>query len=316
MATRTLGRTGMQVSALSLGTAELGLDYGISAPGHPLRPSTEDAVGLVQEAVDSGLNFLDTARVYGNSEEILGRALASRWMNVYLATKTLVHAPNGTVPPHGELARFMLKSLDCSLLALRRDYVDVWYIHNVDARVLERIEEVKEVFDSVKASGKVRWTGATVYGTKMPLACLRLDVFDVLQVAYSVLDQRISDQILPLAAEHNVGIVARSVLLKGVLTDRADSLPRHLDELRKRSLDFRRLVTSSGLGISCSQAAIAFVLSEERVHSALIGVSSRRELQEDIRATEVCLPATLRTQLRALLLDDAELLNPSTWRLS
>jgi aryl-alcohol dehydrogenase-like predicted oxidoreductase len=312
---RALGRTGLQVSALSLGTVELGLEYGVSAPGSSNRPTKGDAVNLVREAVDLGINLLDTARSYGDSEEILGQALVDRWAGIYVATKTLVHGSDGTMLRHGELARHMMTSLDQSLLALQRDHVDIWFVHNVDAQVLARIEEVKQVLREAQAGGKIRWTGATAYGVEIPEACLQTDAFDVLQVAYSVLDQRISDRVLPLAAERNVGVIARSVLLKGVLTERADHLPRHLDELRRRSLDFRRWVSNSGLGLSPSQAAIAFALGNASIHSTLVGVSDRKELLEDIRAADVQVPAELKSQFQTLRFDDAELLNPSTWRL-
>jgi aryl-alcohol dehydrogenase-like predicted oxidoreductase len=294
---------------------ELGLEYGISSPESSSRPTREDAVSLVHEAVDLGLNLFDTARSYGESEEILGKALNGRWSGVHVATKTLVHAPDGTMLPRGELARYMMASLDESLLALERDHVDIWFVHNVDAQVLARLEEVKQVLRDAQASGKARWTGATAYGVEIPEACLQADAFDVLQVAYSVLDQRISDRVLPLAAQRDVGIIARSVLLKGVLTERADHLPRHLDELRKRSLSFRDLVSRSGLGLSPSQAAIAFALGNASIHSTLVGVSTKKELLEDIRAADVQLPVELRTQIQTLRFDDAELLNPSTWRL-
>jgi len=315
VARRTLGRTGLQVSTLALGTVELGLEYGISAPGSSSRPTREDAVSLVREAVDLGLNLFDTARSYGESEEILGKALDGRWSGVHVATKTLVHGPDGTMLPHGELARHMMTSLEESLLALRRDHVDIWFVHNVDSQVLARLDEVQQVLGEARASGKARWAGATAYGVEVPEACLQTDAFDVLEVAYSVLDQRISDRVLPLAAQRDVGIIARSVLLKGVLTERADHLPPHLDELRRRSLSFRRLVSDSGLGLSPSQAAIAFALGNASIHSTLVGVSSKKELLDDIRAGDVQIPAELKSQFLTLRLDDVELLNPSTWRL-
>jgi aryl-alcohol dehydrogenase-like predicted oxidoreductase len=295
---------------------ELGLEYGMSAPGTANRPSKEAAVHLVHEAMDLGLNLVDTARSYGDSEEILGNALAGRRSHVHIATKTEVHALDGTVLPRGELARFMRKSLDKSLRALQTDHVDIWYIHNVDAQVLARLEEVKQVMSDARTSDKVRWTGATAYGVEIPEACLQADAFDVLQVAYSVFDQRVSDRVLPLAAQRNVGVVARSVLLKGALTERADLLPPHLSKLRKQSLVFRRLVSESGLGLSPSQAAIAFALSNPSIQSTLVGVSNEKELLEDTQAANIRLPTAFKSQLQTLHLDDSELLNPSTWRLS
>ncbi len=95
MPMRTLGRTGLQVSAFALGTVELGLDYGISAPGHGGRPPQEDAIRLVHSAIDAGINLIDTARAYGASEEILGQALKDRRHKVVLATKVVTQATDG-----------------------------------------------------------------------------------------------------------------------------------------------------------------------------------------------------------------------------
>jgi aryl-alcohol dehydrogenase-like predicted oxidoreductase len=135
----------------------------------------------------------------------------------------------------------------------------------------------------------------------------------MLQVTYSVLDQRLADRFFPMAAEHNVGVLVRSILLKGALTSRGDYLPDHLAALRDRSRQFRSLIAESGLSASPVQAAIAFGLAHPHIHSVLVGVRSEWELREALGAIAVRLPNVLIEQLYALRLDDAELLNPGTW---
>jgi aryl-alcohol dehydrogenase-like predicted oxidoreductase len=135
----------------------------------------------------------------------------------------------------------------------------------------------------------------------------------MLQVTYSVLDQRLADQVFPAAAEHNVGILVRSILLKGALTARGDYLPERLSALRARSQVFRELVAASGLEASPVQAAITFGLVDPRIHSVLAGLRSTWELREALGAIAVQLPRELIERLYALRLDDAELLNPATW---
>jgi aryl-alcohol dehydrogenase-like predicted oxidoreductase len=310
---RILGRTGLRVSALALGTVELGLDYGIAAPGEYGRPPESEAIRLVHAALDAGITLIDTARAYGESEAVLGQALRGRRDQVVLATKTRTQAEDGATLDALELRRMMRQSLETSLRLLQTDYVDIWQVHNVDAELLERRDVVAEVFDWARRSGKARAVGGSTYGVEMPLAAIGSGLFDMLQVAYSVLDQRLADQVFAAAAEKNVGILVRSILLKGALTVRGDYLPDRLAALRARSRAFRELVIASSLDASPVQAAIAFGLAHPHIHSVLVGLRSEWELREALGAVDVRLPADLLDRLRRLRLDDAELLNPATW---
>jgi 1-deoxyxylulose-5-phosphate synthase len=310
---RRLGRTDLKASALALGTVELGLDYGIAVPGEFGRPTEAEAIRLVHTALDSGMNLIDTARAYGESEAVLGRALRGRRGEVVLATKVRTQRDDGTTPAGLELRQHMLGSLETSLRLLQTEYVDIWQVHNVDAALLAQRELLSEIFTEARHSGKARAIGGSTYGVAMPMAAIESDLFDMLQVTYSVVDQRLSDQLLPTAAARDIGIIVRSILLKGALTARGDYLPDHLAELRERSRQFRELVADSDLGISPVQVAVAFGLAHPQIHSVLIGVRSERELREALGAATVKLPADLLAQLTALRLDDADLLNPSTW---
>jgi aryl-alcohol dehydrogenase-like predicted oxidoreductase len=222
---RTLGRTNLSVSALALGTVELGMDYGINAPGHYGRPSEDEAIRLVHATLDAGINFIDTARAYGESEEVLGKALPGRRDQVVLATKVNLYLADGTLPTGDALRTHMLRTLDLSLATLQTDYVDVWQIHNVDEPVLAQGATIAATFAEARAAGKIRATGGSFYGAILPERALPYDLFDLLQVTYSVFDQRLADRVLPLAQAHNVGIVVRSVLLKGALTVKRYSIP-------------------------------------------------------------------------------------------
>jgi 1-deoxyxylulose-5-phosphate synthase len=289
------------------------MDYGIHTPGHYGRPPETEAIRIVHAALDAGINLIDTARAYGESEAVLGKALQGRRNQVVLATKVSLYLPNGLLPTGDALHTRMLNSLDASLAALQTDYVDIWQLHSVDEVVLAHHETIAEVFAEAQRSGKVRWTGASFYGTLIPELALNYRLFDVMQVTYSVLDQRVADRVLPLAQTKNVGTVVRSVLLKGALTERADHLPAHLEPLRARSRQFRQLVAASGLNLSPAQMALAFALAHPQIGAVLVGVRSEAELQDDLAAVASTLPARLRTQLTALRLDDDQLLNPGTW---
>ncbi len=313
---RTLGRTGLRVSALAMGTVELGLDYGIPVPNHYGRPSAPEATRLVHAAMEAGINFLDTARAYGQSEAVLGQALWGKREEVVLATKVQTQRADGSTPSGEALRRALLDSLHESLVQLRTEWIDLWQIHNLDAGLLAQSELLAEVFDEVRRAGKVRWVGASTYGAAMPTAAIYSGQFDTLQVTYSVLDQRLADELLPLAAAHNVGVIARSVLLQGALTERGDHLPDHLEPLRARSRRFRRAVAQSGLDLTPAQAALAFALHHPQLGSVLVGVRNYQELDEDLHALEVALPNDLLALLHSLRLDDAELLDPSRWHIT
>lgn len=310
---RILGRSGLRVSALALGTVELGLEYGIALPGEASRPSEAESRRLVHAALDAGITLLDTARAYGASEEVLGTALQGRRHEVVLATKVRTQDFAGATPTGQALRRTMRASLEASLRALRTDYVDLWQIHNVDQALLAERETVAGVFDEARRAGLVRAVGGSTYGVEAPLAALKTGLFDVLQVTYSVLDQRLEEHVFPAAAAHAVGLVVRSVLLKGALTARGDYLPEHLAPLRDRSRAFRELVAARGGGLTPVQGAIAFALGHPQIGATLVGVRSHDELREALGALSRPLGSELRAELAALRLDDPDLLNPSTW---
>jgi aryl-alcohol dehydrogenase-like predicted oxidoreductase len=291
------------------------MDYGLKVPGAYGQPSEADAIRLVHAAIEAGINLIDTARAYGDSEAVLGRALRGRRDQVILATKVQTHQQGGSHFSGDGLKRHMRASLDTSLRLLQTGYVDLWQIHNVDRDLLAQIDVIEEVFAEARQAGKVRSVGGSMYGADLPPAALETGVFDTLQVTYSVLDQRLADRVLPLAAENNIGIIVRSILLQGVLTERGDYLPDRLEALRTRSRQFRQLVSNSGSLLSPAQAALAFGLAHRQIGAVLVGVRTLAELEENIQATKITLPDDLLVQLYELRLDDPDLLNPGTWNL-
>ncbi len=312
---RRLGRTNLFVSPLALGTVELGMNYGIQAPGHYGRPAEEDAIRLVHAALDAGVNFIDTARAYGESEAVLGKALHNRRHQVVIATKLTTRLPDGSKPDGSALRHLMLTQLETSLRHLQTDAVDLWQLHTVDENELGKIETIAAVFAEVKQSGKVRHVGGSFYGVELPAAALAHDLFDTIQVTYSVFDQRMTAQVFPLAVQKDVGVIVRSVLLQGALTERADHLPDHLEPLRAGSRQFRQSVAASGLPLQPAQVALAFALANPAIGAVLVGVRSLEELQDDLVALHAELPASLLAEITQLRIDDEDLLNPGTWRI-
>ena len=229
---RILGRTGLKVSSLSLGTVEMGVNYGIRKPNESERPGRSEAINLLQYAADRGINLFDTAPAYGESEEALGEALGRR-QDCYFATKVSIPEENGRVLTGKALRLAVDDSLQASLKALRRDCLDIVQIHNATADILED-GEITEVLLRARDAGKVRFTGVSVYGEEAARATIEAGSFDVMQLAFNLLDQRMAEKILPMAYKANIGVICRSALLKGALTERAQWLPDELAPLRQQ----------------------------------------------------------------------------------
>lgn len=310
---RSLGRTGLRVSALGLGTVELGMDYGLRVPGAHRRPTNADATRIIHAALDRGVDLIDTAPAYGEAEALLGRALEGRRDQVVLATKVMTQTPDGVGLEDEALAHHMRESLNTSLRLLRTDCVDLWQIHQVDDALLAQADIVAEVFAAAKQTGKTRCVGASTYGADLPLKALASNLFDTLQVGYSVLDQRQADRCFSLAVQKGIGIIARSVLLQGALTERGDYLPDPLTPLRERSQQFRRLVAETLPDWTPAQVAPAFALNQSHIASVLVGVRTVEELEQNLRAAEEPLAAIVLDGLHDLRLDDADQLDPRWW---
>ena len=169
MKRRKLGRTGLEISGIGLGTVELGLDYHL--PGtRGERPSAREAERILYGALDCGINFIDTARGYGTSEEVIGAVLADRRKEYVLASK--VNAAD------------VLESIGESLRALRTDWIDVMFLHQASLDVLRRGEAVEGLVRAREA-GMIRYMGASTYGPDEAFAAIADGRFDCLQIAWN-----------------------------------------------------------------------------------------------------------------------------------
>ena len=305
---RRLGRTNLQVSEISLGTVELGMDYGIPAHGAHRRPSGADAARLLNRALDLGVNLVDTARAYGESEVIVGQALKSRRDEYILATKIGSSSWEGYTG--AKLRERVEASITESLRALQTDTIDLLYIHNATPELIQQ-GEIVEIMERARQAGHARSIGTTTYGEAAPLAVLEDGHFDCIQVAYNLLDRQFEERVLPLAKEKDIGVVIRSVLLKGALTHRYAHLPEELRELREAVDAVNSLCSAQGSDLP--ELAYRFVLGHPVVSTALVGTARVHELQE-IASFAGCtaLPAELLNDIREIVVSPDQL-NPGTW---
>jgi aryl-alcohol dehydrogenase-like predicted oxidoreductase len=306
---RRLGRTGLMVSAISLGTVELGMNYGIPTAGEHLRPSEKQASHLLNRALDMGVNFVDTARIYGESEAVIGRALKSRREEYILATK--VALSNDASLTDREIKLRAKESLAESLRTLHTDVIDLLQIHSASVEVIRR-GAIIEAIQEAQQEGKVRFTGATTYGEEAALAVIEDGRYDCLQVAYNLLDRGLETKVLPLAQHKDMGIVARSVLLRGVLTHRYTSVPPQLAELKTAIHQLSGLVGPEVM--SLPEMAYRFVLAHPAVATALVGTARLDELEEGLNFSgRDALPFELIERIRQIAVHDQSQLNPATW---
>lgn len=309
MKQRRLGRTGIQVSEISLGTVEIGLDYGIPVAGEARLPSRVEAERLLNRALDLGCNLIDTARAYGASEEIIGGALKSRRHEYTLATKVLHHADTGLT---GHMLRQAITdSVAASLCALQTDTVDIVHIHSATVEVIQR-GEIVALLEDLRRQGYLRFIGATTYSEAATVAALQDGRFDCVQIAYNLLERRPEGVVFPLARQQDIGIIVRSVLLKGALTHRYTHLPAALSELVAAVALLHGRLATTGLGLP--ELAYRYVLANPDVATALVGTSRIDELEEICAyARRGAIPGSIRELVQQIAIHDRSQLDPSTW---
>jgi 1-deoxyxylulose-5-phosphate synthase len=306
---RTLGRTGLRVYAIALGTVELGLDYGVPVAGEHLRPSEASAALLLNQALDLGINYIDTARGYGASEEVIGRALRGR-RNEYILASKLAPIRDEELSDR-ELCERVKASLADSLRNLQTDTIDLLQIHHAPADLIRR-GRVVAAMQEAQAAGQCRFIGASTYGEEAALAVLADGRYDTLQIAYNVVDRHLEQRVLPQARQKDVGVVVRSVLLRGVLTHRYNLIPDQLAELRAAIAQVDALVGPAAR--SLPEMAYRYVLAQPAVSTALVGTSRLEELQAALAYAALGpLPPELLARIRAVTISDLNQCNPGTW---
>ena len=309
---RTLGSTNLSVSVLSIGTVELGMEYGLRAPDNFEQPDEKESINLLRSAISSGVNLFDTAPSYGESEIIVGKALGEQG-SCYIATKVPGLQSSQSMSDQNDYDWDITNSIESSLQNLHREYLDILQIHNAEVSDFENSKFIS-MLQQAKEQRLINCIGATVYGADNALAAICSGIVDVIQIPLSVLDQRLVYTVLPEAITADVGVIARSVLLKGALTPKAKYLPYELQPLREAVNRCR-----SKFDISWDQLpeyAIRYCLGVIGVHSILVGVRSQDELDHALDAVRLGpLSETDMNLASDLGLMEENLLNPFYWNI-
>ncbi|HVA29966.1 MAG TPA: aldo/keto reductase [Gaiellaceae bacterium] len=291
MDTRTLGQ-GLEVSAQGLGCMGMSAWYG--------EIDLEESVAAIHRALDLGVNFLDTADIYGNgeNEKLVGGAIAGRRDEVVLATKF------GNVFKDGQRAingrpEYVREAIEASLQRLGLDYVDLYYQHRVDKTV--PIEETVGAMAELVAEGKVRHLGLSEAAPDTIRRAHAVHPITALQSEYSLWSRDPEDGILATTRELGIGFVAYSPLGRGFLTGRFRSPddfadddfrkhhPRFQGESFQRNLDLVERVEeiAAGKGVTAGQLALAWVLAQGDDIVPIPGTKRRSYLEENIAASDV-----------------------------
>ena len=309
MENRPLGKTGISVSEVAFGGVEIGMPYGIGVSGREHMLPDKEAVRLLQASVDGGINFYDTARLYGNSEDIMGRAFRDRRQNVVLATKCRhVHGADGRIPPYAALKEVITSSLQESLAALQTDYVDVFMLHQASAAILAN-EDIARIFTGLKQSGRCRATGISTYSVEETDAAIRSGVWDVVQLPFNLMDQR-QEACFDAADAAGTGMVVRSVLLKGILSSKG----RRLHPALKAVEDHVGRYSALQGTLPLADFAVKFALSFKKISAVLIGIDKQEYLQATLHtANGRYLDEAALARAKALRFPDPAFLDLPAW---
>jgi aryl-alcohol dehydrogenase-like predicted oxidoreductase len=311
MRKRTLGKTGIQVSEIAFGGVEIGLPYGIGVESKSDMLSQSDAIQLLHVAQEKGINFFDTARLYGDSENIMGKAFVGRRSDIVLATKcTHFRDSDGKLPATNQIRKFIERSLKESLDALKTNYVDIFMLHQADQEILEN-EEIAATFSDLKQQGVIRATGASTYSAQETHLAIEKGVWDVIQLPFNLMDQR-QAECFEEAEKNGVGLVVRSVLLKGLLSDRGRNLHEALADVEKHILSYQSMTGEQFPDLPT--LATQFALSFSSISSVLVGIDKMEYLFKALStANGQYMSAETLDRAKSLAYPDPAFLNLPHW---
>lgn len=308
---KTLGRAGVKVSPLCLGTMMFG------GP-----TNEEDSIRIIHRALDAGINFMDTANVYndGESERVIGKAVRSNREKWVIATK--VHGSMGDdVNQSGSHRVNIMSAVEASLQRLGTDYIDVYYLHRWD--VSTRIAESLRALDDCVRQGKVRYIACSNFEAWRVCEALwtseklGLEEFVCVQPLYNIVNRDAEVELLPFCQKYGVGVVPYSPLARGVLSgkylvgqappkgSRAARKDRRIlqTELREESYEVARQLKplADAHGKTLTQFALAWVLANPLITSAIIGPRTMEQLEDNLGCLDCTLSAADEAAVDALV---------------
>lgn len=283
---RTLGQTPLKVSEIGFGAWAIG--------GNSYGP-TDDRISIqaLKKAIDLGVNFFDTADIYGNghSEELIGRTFQGIRKEVIIATKggwNFYHAKR----KKDMSGAYLKEALHKSLKRLKTECVDLYQLHNPDLATLQE-GNIFKILETFKKEGKVRFVGISIDEVEEAKAVVLSGKSDTVQLVYNMIEQEMRPEVLPLAKEKGVGVIAREPLACGFLTgkytkesvfQKGDHRNRWTRKELEEDLAQVEKVTfmAQRYKRSLSQVALQFVLSREEISVVIPGAKTPEQVEENI----------------------------------
>jgi aryl-alcohol dehydrogenase-like predicted oxidoreductase len=304
---RQFGRTGVKVSAACLGCMMFG---GRTAP--------EDSYAIIDKAIDTGVNFLDTANVYskGRSEEVVGEALRRNGKRgrVFLATKVFNVMDETDPMSVGNNRRHIIEQCEASLRRLQTDYIDLYQLHRPQASV--PIDEALRALDDLIRAGKVRYAGTTTFAAWQLMESvaaskeLHVNRFVSEQPPYNILDRRIERELVPFAQTYGFALIPWSPIAGGILTGKYDrnapppedtrvggmylknpAIAQRFNNAALDAVDALRTYVEKRGGCSMSQFALAWVNAMPGITSPIIGPRTMAQFDDNMMAFDLKLSA-------------------------
>ncbi|SHK25502.1 aryl-alcohol dehydrogenase (NADP+) [Pseudonocardia thermophila] len=303
---RTLGRTGIAVSPYGLGAMMFATSVG--------NPDPADSARMIHKALDAGINLIDTADAYGDSEEVVGKALRGRRDDVVLATK--FGRPVDEHPHHrGASRRWIVTAVEDSLRRLQVDHIDLYQVHRSDPTT--DVEETLAALTDLLRTGKIRAIGASqslasdIVDAQWVAERRGLARFRSEQTAYSLLNRGVEREVLPLAQRFGMGTLIWGPLAQGLLTGRVRRggpnelrrapLLRHLSDERRLDVVEQLVPLAAEAGLRMTHLAMAFVIAHPGVTSALLGPRTTAQLDDLLAGLEVRLTDDVLDRIDAIV---------------
>ncbi len=299
MMLHTFGKTGWRVSTIGVGCWQFGGAITIDGKADGWTDVTDDeSIATVQRAVDLGINFFDTADMYGwgHSEEIVGQALKPHRDDIFIATKVGFWHDDAGRRTYNESKDYILRACEASLRRLRTDRIDLYQCHLWQT---ERWTEFLDAFETLQQQGKIRAYGVSTNDFAMVQRFHERNHLTSVQANYNLLDRKTENEALPYCRKHGIAFIARGPLAMGKLSgkyskdakfDSQDIRGKWLDESNRKNFEAdialvdRLRPVAAQLGLTLPQLAIRFVLSQPSVAIAIPGAKNRRQLEANVAA--------------------------------